>query len=489
MGKKQKTKAAIKRRLIDDDREPSPFAGIRLVEKKEEEKRIKPKAAVVKKKPSEIVQGYDPNASFGDILFSYEHTGNPYSLPKASKGRNVKKADFGSILDQWEGRGKPKEEKSRPKSSYTPSRSFADILNAYEGAVDDKGEEKRTERKMEGKAEPAASKIKKDPKPSEYRPSRSFADILSDYENPGKREEEAAAEAESESSMPSSATIADAEPEVPSFFRKEDDEEKRAPEAAWSIFGRNDEFVRPESEKKEEEPPLKKEKKVHRRKYKATRDFSEILSDYDRKNSSRTEEVVRVLPRKEEDHAEGMDLFRKESDDEKRAPEASWSIFGSNEGFVRKGKEESGLPEIPEQPSSRSRSFVSDNGSLEKALEKESIKTFDQIIREKEEKDRKDAPLSIYQLRTRMPQATIDLHGFTKQEAMEKLESFMNESREHGLRKISIITGKGLHSQDGIAIIREEVMRYLDSCTFISEKSSAPLSSGGSGAIWVILKA
>ena len=65
----------------------------------------------------------------------------------------------------------------------------------------------------------------------------------------------------------------------------------------------------------------------------------------------------------------------------------------------------------------------------------------------------------------------------------------MNESREHGLRKISIITGKGLHSQDGIALIREEVMRYLDSCTFICEKSSAPLSSGGSGAIWVILKA
>ena len=57
-GKKKTRAADIKRRLIDD-KDPSPFAGIKLVEKKEPEKPAKPKAVppLKAKKPSEIVQG------------------------------------------------------------------------------------------------------------------------------------------------------------------------------------------------------------------------------------------------------------------------------------------------------------------------------------------------------------------------------------------------------------------------------------------------
>ena len=113
-GKKKTRAADIKRRLIDDERDPSPFAGIRLVEKKEPEKKAKTAAVPVKpRKPSEIVQGYDPSASFADILYNWEHTGNPYALPSKKRQQEIseKKTSFADILAQWEGKGAKKEEK------------------------------------------------------------------------------------------------------------------------------------------------------------------------------------------------------------------------------------------------------------------------------------------------------------------------------------------------------------------------------------------
>ena len=138
-GKKKTRAADIKRRLIDD-KDPSPFAGIKLVEKKEPEKPAKPKTVppLKAKKPSEIVQGYDPSSSFADILYSFEHTGNPYSMPHPTKGKSGSgKMDSGAILDKWEGKDKvkarPSGTSSQKKSVYTPTRSFADILSSYEG--------------------------------------------------------------------------------------------------------------------------------------------------------------------------------------------------------------------------------------------------------------------------------------------------------------------------------------------------------------------
>mgnify|MGYP004671977821 FL=1 len=64
-------------------------------EKKEEKKK---NIVLEKKKPNEIVKGYVPSLSFGDILDSYEKTGNPYSLPKKKASSP---SSFGDILDEW----------------------------------------------------------------------------------------------------------------------------------------------------------------------------------------------------------------------------------------------------------------------------------------------------------------------------------------------------------------------------------------------------
>ena len=80
----------------------SPFSSIVLKEKAEARKEERRE-----KTGSEIVGGYDPDASFADILNAYEKTGNPYALKKAKAVEEP--TDFASIFEKWENRGKKKE--------------------------------------------------------------------------------------------------------------------------------------------------------------------------------------------------------------------------------------------------------------------------------------------------------------------------------------------------------------------------------------------
>ena len=86
------------------------------------------------------------------------------------------------------------------------------------------------------------------------------------------------------------------------------------------------------------------------------------------------------------------------------------------------------------------------------------------------------------------PQATLDLHGETQKDSEVKVREFLSSSLSNGLRKISIITGKGLHSEDGQGVLREVAEGILRESDAVSDISNAPLSKGGSGALWVVLK-
>ena len=132
MGKKQKkiVQNQVFRKRDEEVDAFSPFKDIVIREASEKENQKKKhnpdnrgRKGGSDKKPGEIIQGYNPNASFADILSSYEKTGNPYRLPKknASNGGKTpakeEKMDFGSILDMWEGGGKKKSTSdSRQKS-------------------------------------------------------------------------------------------------------------------------------------------------------------------------------------------------------------------------------------------------------------------------------------------------------------------------------------------------------------------------------------
>jgi len=88
------------------------------------------------------------------------------------------------------------------------------------------------------------------------------------------------------------------------------------------------------------------------------------------------------------------------------------------------------------------------------------------------------------------PDASINLHGCLRSEVGEKLQNFLHNARYHGWRILLVITGKGLHSQGGEAVVRDEVERFLASVgnSQIVEWGRAPKQYGGSGALILFLR-
>jgi hypothetical protein len=90
-------------------------------------------------------------------------------------------------------------------------------------------------------------------------------------------------------------------------------------------------------------------------------------------------------------------------------------------------------------------------------------------------------------LLAKRPDALIDLHGLTRDEAWNSLEIFFRDSRNRGLEKILIIHGKGNHSgQEGV--LKETVRTYIERCPFAGESGRGSAALGGGGATWVFLK-
>ena len=95
---------------------------------------------------------------------------------------------------------------------------------------------------------------------------------------------------------------------------------------------------------------------------------------------------------------------------------------------------------------------------------------------------------------------TLDLHGYSLQEANEKINSMIYDSYSEGVNKLVIITGKGLHSQNekdpyvskDLGILKHSVPEYIKNNTelmsMISQIQDASTEDGGSGAFYVFLK-
>lgn len=83
----------------------------------------------------------------------------------------------------------------------------------------------------------------------------------------------------------------------------------------------------------------------------------------------------------------------------------------------------------------------------------------------------------------------IDLHGLTRDEAIESLEGFLRSARQAGEKAVLIITGKGIHSSDG-PVLSQAVSAWLrdQGRSHISEFAPAPQEMGGSGALVVFLR-
>ena len=95
---------------------------------------------------------------------------------------------------------------------------------------------------------------------------------------------------------------------------------------------------------------------------------------------------------------------------------------------------------------------------------------------------------------------SLDLHGYTLDEANKKVESFLIDCFNQKVSKVIIVTGKGLHSQNDkdpyisqkFGILKNSVPDFIKNnlslMTKIKSITDAEISDGGSGAFYVFLK-
>ncbi len=81
-----------------------------------------------------------------------------------------------------------------------------------------------------------------------------------------------------------------------------------------------------------------------------------------------------------------------------------------------------------------------------------------------------------------------DLHGMTGAEALASVGRFIENSRHGGHRCVCIIHGRGLHSKGNAPILKTRVRKYLRSHRSVLAYTDAPVSDGGSGAVYVLLR-
>ena len=95
---------------------------------------------------------------------------------------------------------------------------------------------------------------------------------------------------------------------------------------------------------------------------------------------------------------------------------------------------------------------------------------------------------------------TIDLHGYTLDEANKKINDLINKSYEERVFKLIIVTGKGLHSQNDkdpyvskkLGILKYSVPEFIKNNVELMKKileiKNADIEDGGSGAFYIYLK-
>ena len=109
--------------------------------------------------------------------------------------------------------------------------------------------------------------------------------------------------------------------------------------------------------------------------------------------------------------------------------------------------------------------------------------------------------LSLSQMKTEKNLVkTIDLHGFSLENANRTIDEFINRCFKTNVSKITVITGKGLRSNNinnpyvskNLSILKNSVPEFIKSNTDLMKKikniQEAKAEDGGSGAFNILLK-
>jgi len=95
---------------------------------------------------------------------------------------------------------------------------------------------------------------------------------------------------------------------------------------------------------------------------------------------------------------------------------------------------------------------------------------------------------------------SIDLHGYSLEEANKSIESFIIRSYQEKINKLIVVTGKGIHSQNekdpyvskDLSILKYSVPEFISNnknlMKIIYEMKDAKIEDGGGGAFYIFLK-
>ena len=134
---------------------------------------------------------------------------------------------------------------------------------------------------------------------------------------------------------------------------------------------------------------------------------------------------------------------------------------------------------------------------MNKKITDKDKKDWEDFLSKKDKLPNKD----INPLDKRVPKViTIDLHGYTLDEANKKINDLINKSYEERVSKLIIVTGKGLHSQNDkdpyvskkLGILKYSVPEFIKNNVELMKKileiKNADIEDGGSGAFYIYLK-
>ncbi|MCQ2241892.1 Smr/MutS family protein [Treponema sp.] len=105
-----------------------------------------------------------------------------------------------------------------------------------------------------------------------------------------------------------------------------------------------------------------------------------------------------------------------------------------------------------------------------------------------EEAARSEKLGNIDYLRSMNPEAVIDLHQLTRDEAWSRLQNFVNDCYRRNLKKILIIHGKGIHSNGSDPVLGPMVRMFIENDKRLGTSGHPDRNHGGNGATWVIIR-
>jgi DNA-nicking Smr family endonuclease len=85
-------------------------------------------------------------------------------------------------------------------------------------------------------------------------------------------------------------------------------------------------------------------------------------------------------------------------------------------------------------------------------------------------------------------QAQLDLHGLRRDEARERLATFLREAHHAGLRCVRVVHGKGHGSPGREPVLKAKVRSWLVQKSEVVAFAQARASDGGNGALMVLLR-